>query len=119
LGFRNLFILDFPGWEVDLQNSIGVTNSHTFPAKRAFFSIDVGKILSDGNGSEIAHLQAFLTARAGHLASLGGCLSLLLVPAGDKNLTVFGHLFPKFQQQPGTSSNTSAASIAFQVVDFG
>jgi len=113
------FILYFSGREIDFPYRIALANCDTFSAKSAFLSINISQVLCHLNCSKSADVKTIGATGTGNTASFRSENGFVMVPAGNINLPVSGHLNAKFDQQLRTGIHAGSAAIAFDVVHFG
>ena len=106
-GCFRLFLL----WrEIDLKDRVGRTHGGAFPAKLAFFVIDISQVVFHGDGIKGANFHTFATSDAGHFTRFFGDGTFVLVNTADKNTASFRALLAQFDDVFGTGIYTGAAS---------
>jgi hypothetical protein len=66
-------------WEVDIEDGLFGTYSDTLPTQTALLEVDVGKIVLNGNSTEVTFLLTLATTDTADIASLHGHRTFVLV----------------------------------------
>ena len=105
--------------EVEFVDGMSGTYGSTLAAEAALGEVDVGHIVLNGNGIELALLGTLATTYAGVLTGLHCHSTLVLIDTRHKELTTLGTLVADLYDALGARASAAATATANILIDLG
>lgn len=105
--------------EVEFMDGMSGTYGSTLAAETALGEVDVGHIVLNGNGIELALLGTLATTYAGVLTGLHCHSTLVLIDTRHKELTTLGTLVADLYDALGARASAAATATANILIDLG